>query len=84
MVAETQDLQEKIVKYLLENGIATRPFFWCMHEQPIFKKLGLFKNESYPNAEKIARNGFYLPSGLGLKDDEVDFIIKKMQDFNAN
>ena len=83
LVAETQKLQEKTVKYLLENGIATRPFFWCMHEQPVFKKLGLFDNETYPNAEKIARNGFYLPSGLGLKDNEIDFIIEKMISFNA-
>lgn len=52
-------------------GIGTRPFFWPMHEQPVFLRMGLFANESYPHAERMARRGFYLPSGLGLKDEQV-------------
>lgn len=66
LVAPTELEKERIVNYLTENKIGTRPFFWCIHEQPVFIKMGLFKNESYPIAEKLARNGFYLPSGLGL------------------
>ena len=56
---------------LKQNGIGTRPFFWPMHEQPVFKKLGLFENESYPVAEKLARRGFYIPSGLTLTDEQI-------------
>ena len=55
-----------VMKKLGEMGIGTRPFFWPMHEQPVLRKLGLFKNEIYPIAEKIARCGFYIPSGLAL------------------
>ena len=58
-----------------EQNIGTRPFFWCMHEQPVFQSMGLFKGESHPHAERIARNGFYLPSGLGLTDADVDTVI---------
>lgn len=50
-------------------GIGCRPFFWPMHEQPVFRKMGLFESESYPVAERIARRGFYLPSGLALTDE---------------
>lgn len=71
MVADNEEQQEDIVKRLNNEQIGTRPFFWCMHEQPIFKKMGLFENESYPVAEKLARNGFYIPSGLGLSDKEI-------------
>ena len=52
-------------------GIGTRPFFWPMHEQPVFRKRGLFAGESYPVAERLARRGFYLPSGLALTDDQL-------------
>ena len=38
---------------LKENKIGSRPFFWCMHEQPVFQNIGLFNSESYPQAEKI-------------------------------
>jgi len=74
LVAETEDLAEKTVEYLNTKGIGTRPFFWCMHEQPVFRNMGLFKNESYPAAERLARNGFYLPSGLGLSSKNISDI----------
>lgn len=52
-------------------GIGTRPFFWPMHEQPVFQKMGLFAGESYPVAEHLARRGFYVPSGLALTEDQI-------------
>ena len=76
LVAETEALQQETVRKLAEKNIGTRPFFWCMHEQPVFLEMNLFHNESYPNAEKIARNGFYLPSGLGLEDDEIAYVAQ--------
>jgi perosamine synthetase len=52
-------------------GVGTRPFFWPMHEQPVFRKMGLFADESHPVAERIARRGFYIPSGLALTDKQM-------------
>jgi perosamine synthetase len=63
---------KEMMKRLAAKGIGTRPFFWPMHEQPVFHKMGLFKNESHPVSERLARRGFYLPSGLGLTDAEQD------------
>jgi perosamine synthetase len=74
IVAENKFLAEKIQMQLAHKKIGTRSFFWCMHEQPVFNKMELFINESYPHAEKIARNGFYIPSGLGITDNEIDFV----------
>ncbi len=54
------------------RGIGTRPFFWPMHEQPVLRKLGLFDGECYPVAERIARRGFYIPSGMALTDAQID------------
>lgn len=76
LVADSEEMKNQIVKKLYDAGIGTRPFFWCMHEQPVFLKMGLLKNECYPVAEKLARNGFYLPSGLGLQNTEIDFVTK--------
>jgi len=53
-------------------GIGTRPFFWPMHEQPVFKDMGLFEGVSCPVAEGIARRGFYIPSGLALTDEQLE------------
>ncbi|HZU85990.1 MAG TPA: DegT/DnrJ/EryC1/StrS family aminotransferase [Anaerolineaceae bacterium] len=57
---------------LRAEGVETRPFFLGMHEQPVFHERGLFIDESYPVAERIARQGLYLPSGLTLSESQVD------------
>lgn len=69
---------EQIVNELNKRKIGTRPFFWCIHEQPVFIKKGWYKNEKYPVAEHIARNGFYIPSGLGLKDEEINVVASTL------
>ncbi|WP_301102020.1 DegT/DnrJ/EryC1/StrS family aminotransferase [Propionivibrio sp.] len=51
--------------------VGTRPFFWPMHEQPVFRKMNLFADESHPVSERIARRGFYIPSGMALSDDQI-------------
>jgi perosamine synthetase len=60
------------MKRLKTQNIGCRPFFWPMHEQPVFTRLGLFENERYPVAERIARRGFYIPSGLALTDSQIE------------
>jgi len=54
------------------EGVETRPFFLGMHEQPVFHQRGLFLDERYPIAERIARQGLYLPSGLTLTEEQID------------
>jgi perosamine synthetase len=56
---------------LRQNGIGTRPFFWPMHEQPVLKKMGFFNEENYPVSERIARRGFYVPSGLAITENQI-------------
>lgn len=57
---------------LNEVGIITRPFFLGMHEQPVFRNMGLFKDEHYPVTEHIARQGLYLPSGMTITEVQID------------
>jgi perosamine synthetase len=61
----------EIMQRLAKHKIGTRPFFWGMHEQPVFHKMGLFAGESYPVAENIARRGFYIPSGMAITKEQM-------------
>jgi len=79
VMPETEKMTVDVVKRLAEQKIGTRPFFWGMHEQPVFQKMGLFKNENYPVAEAMARRGFYLPSGLGLTDDQIETVAEALK-----
>ena len=71
---------DEAMRRLAEYGIQTRPFFWPMHEQPVFRKMGLFKGEEYPVAERLARRGFYIPSGLALTDDQIDRVVNSIRE----
>lgn len=57
---------------LARLGVGTRPFFWPMHEQPVFRRMGLFADDRHPVAERIARRGFYLPSGMALRPEQIE------------
>lgn len=63
--------RNQFVAKLAKNNIETRNFFIPVHQQPAFRKLGLFKKERYPVAEKLSKTGLYLPSGLGNTKKEI-------------
>ena len=50
-----------------------------MHEQPVFYRMGLFVDEHYPVAERMAKEELYLPSGLTLKEEEIKKITKAIE-----
>lgn len=71
--------RDRIRESLYAQGIDTRAFFIPMHQQPVFQKMGLFLKERYPVAEDISRRGLYLPSGLSLRENEIDFICGRLK-----
>lgn len=70
---------EEAMARLANLNIGTRPFFWGMHEQPVFEKMGLFRGEKYPITERIARRGFYIPSGLTLTRDQQKAVVEALK-----
>lgn len=68
----------EVMRRLSQHKIGTRPFFWSMHEQPVWQKKGLFVGESCPVAERIARRGFYIPSGLGVSDEQMERVASTL------
>ena len=73
----------EVIRRLRDKGIDCRHFFWPIHEQPVFRKRGWFINENCPNAERIARRGFYLPSGVGLTEEEADMSAQALLEIMA-
>jgi perosamine synthetase len=65
---------------LSRRGVATRPFFLGMHEQPVLRDRGLFAGERYPVTERIARQGLYLPSGLTLTDGQIERVAAAVRE----
>ena len=77
--------RDEVVKKLISRNIQTRNFFFPMHRQTIFKKTKLFlKNTRFNNADFLSKNGFYLPSGLGIRNSEIDYVGKTLLEVLEN
>jgi len=61
-------------------GIGTRPFFWPMHQQPVFKRMEWFEQIRCPVAERLATRGFYLPSGLALTEQQIELVVAAVRE----
>jgi perosamine synthetase len=70
---------DEAIRRLAAHGIGARPFFWPMHEQPALHSLGLLNRCQHPNAERVARRGFYLPSGVTLTEASVDRVCAALR-----
>ncbi|WP_043989033.1 aminotransferase class I/II-fold pyridoxal phosphate-dependent enzyme [Sulfurihydrogenibium yellowstonense] len=71
---------KQIMKELMDKGIGTRPFFYPMHLQPVFQRMGLFKGDTYPNSEKLYEKGFYIPSGLALTEEQISEVSNALHE----
>ena len=67
---------EEAIKMLGEKGIGCRPFFCPMNQQPVLLEMGFFINESYPVAERLYKQGFYIPSGTALNSEHINHVTK--------
>lgn len=71
---------KEAMKALAKEGIGTRPFFYPLHKQPIFDKMGLADGISRPVSEALYEKGFYIPSGLNLSCDKIELISQKVKE----
>ncbi len=65
---------------LNEYGIETRPLFLGMHQQPVLKKMKIFKKERYPVTEELSKFGLYLPSGLKLNKTKIKRVCDSLKE----
>jgi len=68
--------RNKLMKRLEEKEIETRPFFYPINTMPPYKKE---REESFPVAKKLSREGLSLPSGVKLNREEVGLICMEIR-----
>lgn len=56
---------------LREQGVDTRPFFFPLHRQPVLARYSLADQDPRPVSERLGAQGLYLPSFVGITDDEI-------------
>jgi perosamine synthetase len=71
---------EQAMHQLAAKGIGCRPFFCPMNQQPVLRTLGMFEGEAYPVADRLYRQGFYIPSGMALTDEQMDRVASAVRE----
>lgn len=70
--------RDELAKYLKSNGIYTSLRYQPLHQINIFKKY----SKNCRNAEKFFEKSLNIPIHQNLTNDEVDYIIDKINGFN--
>ncbi len=70
---------EKFRAELKKYKIETRSFFWPIHRQDIFKKINIKFQKHYSNSDYLSKYGFYLPSGLDTKNNDIDYVCDSVK-----
>lgn len=78
---EGMDLDAKgLAERLAQRDVQTRPFFWGLHQQPAFTGFPWYSRQSLPVTERIAQRGLYLPSGVALRDEDVETVCARVRE----
>ncbi|MDP3990841.1 MAG: DegT/DnrJ/EryC1/StrS family aminotransferase, partial [Candidatus Nealsonbacteria bacterium] len=83
--------REKLIVFLKESGVGSRPIYPALHSQPAYAKTSTFAlrasadksagKRACPTAEKIAKQGLWLPSSVNLTEKQIKYICQKIKDF---
>ena len=72
--------RDELTKKLKDKNIDTRDAFVPINQQKILvDKYKLFKEDDCPNANYIMNNGFYLPSGNTITNDDIDYVCNEIK-----
>jgi perosamine synthetase len=79
ILANSEEQRDKIRQHIADHGIDSRTYFQPMNEQ-VF--LTGWSSQDYPVASNLARCGFYVPLYPLLSDEDVNYIIDKLNIYN--
>jgi perosamine synthetase len=84
MIIHSQQLglsRDEFVKRLQMQGVETRPLFYPLHTMPPYKNYGA--GRTFPNAERLSKDGISLPSSISLSDHEISHICQTIANIVA-
>jgi perosamine synthetase len=67
--------RDQLAARLREEGVETRTFFCPMGQQPCLLELPGYRPHASPVADRMWREGLYLPSSTRLSDADVDHVV---------
>jgi dTDP-4-amino-4,6-dideoxygalactose transaminase len=77
---ENQEQRDLLMAGLEERGIPSRIYFSPIHLQPLYRDRFGYRRGDYPAAEKLGDTSLALPFSGVMREDEVDFVCRAVQE----
>ncbi|MDP8263023.1 MAG: LegC family aminotransferase [Candidatus Ancaeobacter aquaticus] len=76
-----QKHKRPLLDYLIQNDIHARPIWKLIHTLPMYKS-----NESYniTNALEVSEQCINLPSSVGIKNEDIEYVTKTIKKYLSN
>ncbi len=74
--------RKEVMDILRQKEIETREAFVPANQQEIFIKQGWTKESDCPTANRVGENGFYLPSGPVISEEEMNRVVSSLKEAN--
>ncbi len=70
--------RDKLITELAKQGISTKPYLPSIHLFSFYKKRFGYKKGDFPIAERVSNSSIALPFYIGLKENDVNYIVNKL------
>lgn len=70
--------RDKLITELVKQGISTKPYLPSIHLFSFYRKQFGYKKGDFPIAEKISDSAVALPFYIGLKREDINYIVDKL------
>ena len=68
--------RDELKVYLKDNQIGSREFYPPLHSEPVYSY-----DTRFPVTEEISAKGLWLPSGVMVTDEQIEYICDKIREF---
>jgi dTDP-4-amino-4,6-dideoxygalactose transaminase len=72
--------RDAVMDALEERGITTRPYFWPIHLQPLYRQRFGFADGDFPAAEAAGRSMLALPMAPNLSEAQIESVCAAVAD----
>ncbi|MBI2549705.1 DegT/DnrJ/EryC1/StrS family aminotransferase [Candidatus Woesearchaeota archaeon] len=70
--------RDELMKLLKAEGVDTRPFFYPMHQLPMYSEG--HSDSEFPVASELARKGINLPSSVKLTEKDIEYVCNAIKE----
>jgi perosamine synthetase len=74
-------IRDKLIPFLLQNGIDTRPVYCPIHTLPPYSDGK--RTSGFSVAERVSQRGINLPTWAGLSREDVKYICQKIMEYTS-